>query len=63
LKGWDKLTDFQKELILDIKESDGKVTEIVWKDCDETKQLYACECDLGSPEIFESCPGCAASFV
>jgi len=63
LKGWSKLDDHQKSLIRDIKVKDGQVTEIVWEVCDETKTLYACDCNLASPESFQSCPGCGASFI
>jgi hypothetical protein len=63
LKGWSKLTDAQRELIKDVKVKDGKVTEIVWVECDETSNLLACECDICSPESFSACAACGAEFI
>jgi len=63
LKGWAKLSDKEKSLIKDIKVKDGKLIEVVYEDCEETKSLYACDCGLGSPECFSVCPGCGASFI
>jgi len=60
LKGWGKLTDEQKTLILDINVKEGKPV-ITW--ADGVGELLACNCDGLSPESFTSCPVCGADFV
>jgi hypothetical protein len=64
LKGWSKLTEAQRLLIQDvILNSDGSVKDIKWVECEETSSLLACDCNVSSPENFESCPACGSSFV
>ena len=63
LIGWSKIKESQRALIEDVKIKDGKVVEIKWVDCKETENLLACDCDIASPDTFEHCPACGASFV
>jgi hypothetical protein len=63
LKGWSKLTDAQRALIKDVVIKDGKVTEIIWVECDETANLLECDCGIISPENFPACVYCAADYL
>jgi hypothetical protein len=63
LKGWSKLTEAERALIKDVIVKDGKVSEIVWVECDETANLLACDCDIASPEQFSACAACGADFI
>jgi hypothetical protein len=63
LKGWAKLSDHQRSLIKDIKANGNVVEDIVWEECDETKNLFACDCQVAAPESYDICPACGASFI
>ena len=63
LKGWSKLPEAQKALISDIVLDGENVKNIEWVNCKETETLLACDCGAASPEIFEVCPVCSASFM
>jgi len=63
LHGWSKLTDANKALIKDVLIKNDEASEIIYEECDETKALYACDCNASSPESFNSCPKCGADFT
>lgn len=61
LKGWDKLTPEMQAMIVDVKHSNGKVTEIIY---DTDEPLVACpDCKVASPESFTACPACGLDFT
>ena len=68
LKGYEKLTDEEKSLILDVIVEDGKLKDIVYADSVKST-LMACETDDGkgcgymSPSSFHYCPACGAKYM
>ena len=61
LKGWDKLTDEEKDGIENIVVKNGKVENIIYKDKDAV--VYACpECSAPAPDSYVTCPNCGISF-
>jgi len=63
LKGWSKLSEAQRLLIKDIKVNGTEVEDIVWEENDQTKNLFACDCQIASPESLDTCPACGATFI
>ena len=69
LKGWDKLTDQEKDAIVDVvKNPDGTLADIVYKpgltvlSCPETFPDGSHGCGINAPDFFHCCPSCGKDF-
>ena len=69
LKGWDKLTDPEKDAIVDVvKNPDGTLADIVYKDgltvlsCPSVFPDGSNGCGINAPDFFGTCPSCGKSF-
>ena len=69
LKGWDKLSDQEKDAIVDVvKNPDGTLADIVYKpgltvlSCPETFPDGSHGCGINAPDFFHCCPSCGKDF-
>jgi len=61
LKGWERLSSSEKEMIAGVTVKDGKLIEIQYSDPSAT--LLACpECSIPGPDSFTTCPSCGMQF-